>query len=108
MLTHAIRNVFTRAQINAKKLLVVYNIKTLIDFSADLNSHVRFLFLNTVSSIKKDCMSMLRFISKETNNGYSVISQNLEQRSYFLGKKILKLNVRHVVTILCHQGQVYF
>ena len=32
---------------------------------------------------------MLRFISKETNNGYSVISQNLEQRSYFLGKKIL-------------------
>ena len=51
---------------------------------------------------------MLRFISKETNNGYSVISQNLEQRSYFLGKKILKLNVRHIISILCHQGQVYF
>ena len=30
---------------------------------------------------------MLRFISKETNNGYSVISQNLEQHGYFLGKK---------------------
>ena len=34
---------------------------------------------------------MLRFISKETNNGYSVISQNLEQRSYFLGKKNIKI-----------------